>query len=293
VTSADGATLTYTYDAFGRVKRELHQQGGQTLKDLGGTDGTTLDSLGRATNLTETVAAITHTWSYPQNAATGTQETLAYDATPLTSLAITRNGRQVETSRTASIASGVTATLAVSDSSTGRDSADRWKQRTIQRSGYTAKTQNRAFDAAGRLTSQSGLGFCSAGSYTYDANSGRKVSESLPLALGSTFTGSYTYYPGGSLAVATTNGSEESFTYDEVGNLVTDTVTDSATTSFTYDAANRLTRSDSTEATDGAATLRPTTAGTQRTPGAPARARPQAPRRRTPRSTSLTTPSDG
>ena len=255
VTTADGATLTYSYDAFGRVVREFHQQGGVTLKDFGGTNGTTLDSLGRPANQTEAVTAITHAWTYPVNAASGTQESINYDSTPLTSLTVTRNGREVETSRSATIASGVTATLATADSTSGRDTADRWKQRTIQRSGYTAKTQNRAFDAAGRLTSQSGLGFSSAGSYTYDASSGQKTAESLPLALGGTFAGSYTYYPGGSLAVATTNGTEESFTYDEVGNLVTDTVTDTGTTTFTYDSANRLTRSDHLEDTDGASAV--------------------------------------
>jgi RHS repeat-associated protein len=260
VTTADGATITFTYDAFGRVVRELHQQGGQTLKDIGGTNGTVLDSLGRPESQTEAVAAVTHSWTYPQDAASGTQETIAYDATPLTSLAITRNGRQMETARTATIASGVTATLATADTSAGRDSADRWKQRTIQRSGYAADTESRAFDDAGRLTTQSGLGFTSgkSASYAYDASTGKKTADYLPLALldypGSPFvSSSYTYYPGGSLAVATTNGSEESFTFDEVGNLVSDAVTDTGATTFAYDSANRLTRSDYLAATDGAA----------------------------------------
>jgi len=208
----------------------------------------------------EAAAAITHTWSYPQNVASGTQETLLYDGTPLTSLAITRNGREMETSRKVTIGSGVTATLTTADTAAGRDTADRWTQRTIQRSGYAAKTQSRAFDAAGRLTTQSGLGFSSAGSYTYDANSGRKTAESLPFSLGGTLTGSYTYYPGGSLATATTNGSSESFTYDEVGNLVSDTVSDVQATAYSYDdpatqdddGENRLYSTTTTEATDGA-----------------------------------------
>jgi RHS repeat-associated protein len=255
VTTADGATVTYTYDAFGRVVRELHEQGAVTLKDIGGTYETTLDSLGRPVDQTEAVAAITHAWTYPVNAASGTQETIAYDAAPLTSLAITRNGREVETSRTATIASGVTATLSIADDGAHRDTADRWKQRTIQRTGYAADTENRSFDDAGRLSTQSGLGFSSAGSYAYDANSGRKTAESLPIALGGALAGSYTYYPGGSLAVATTNGTEESFTYDEVGNLVSDTVTDTGTRTLSYDSANRLTRSDYLEDTDGASAV--------------------------------------
>lgn len=67
--------------------------------------------------------------------------------------------------------------------------ADRWKERTIQRTGYAADTESRAFDDAGRLRSQSGLGFSSAGSYTYDASSGLITAESLPLSLGGTLTG--------------------------------------------------------------------------------------------------------
>ena len=50
----------------------------------------------------------------------------------------------------------MTATLAVSDSSAGRDTADRWKQRTIQRSGNGADSESRAFDDAGRLSTPVG-----------------------------------------------------------------------------------------------------------------------------------------
>jgi len=135
-------------------------------------------------------------------------------------------------------------TLAVIDSTSGRDAADRWKQRTIAQSGCAAKTQNRSFDAAGRLATQSGLGLSSAGSYSYDANSGLKSYDYLPLALGGTLASSYTYYPGGALATSTTNGIDGSFTFDEVGNLVTDTESDTGTTVFTCDPANRLTQTE-------------------------------------------------
>jgi RHS repeat-associated protein len=220
---------------------------------LGGAGGTTLDSLGRPTSQTEAVSGVTHTWTYPVNATTGTQETLAYGGSPATSLALTRNGREMETARTATIATGVTVTLATSDTSTGRDVADRWKQRTITQSGRAAKTQNRAFDAAGRLTSQSGLGLTAAGSYSYDANSGSKTAASLPLALGGAIADTFSYYAGGRLAAATTNALDESFSFDEAGNLLTDAVTDVGTTSFAYDAANRLTSSAYQPDLEGAA----------------------------------------
>ena len=252
VTDADGTVLTNSYDAFGRVKRELHQaSGGVTLKDLGGTNGTTLDSLGRPTSQTEAVAAITHTWSYPLNSATGVQETLAYDATPLTSLAIARNGRGMEYQRTATIAAGTTVTRSVTDPS-GRDTADRWTCATIQQTGRTAKTMSRSFDSAGRLATHSGLGYSAAGSYTFDANSGRKTAESLPLALGGTISDSFSYYAGGRLAEATTNSVEESFSFDEAGNLTKDTVADVGKTSFAYDTQNRLTQGSYLLDLDGA-----------------------------------------
>jgi len=252
-TDSGGTAVTYTYDAFGNVTRELHQSGGVTLKDIGGPSGVLYDSLGRPKSQTEFVSGLARTWTYPQNSASGTQETLVYGASPNTSLALARNGREIETSRTATITTGTTVTLAVADSTSGRDAADRWKQRTITQSGRAAQAQNRSFDAAGRLAAQSGLGFSSAGSYTYDANSGRKSAESLPLTLldypGSPYVASdYAYYPGGALATATTNGVAGSFTFDEVGNLVRDAESDAeddtGTTVFAYDAADRLTHSD-------------------------------------------------
>ena len=62
--------------------------------------------------------------------------------------------------------------------------------------------------------------------------------------MGGTLASSYSYYPGGALATATTNGIDGSFSFDEVGNLVRDIESDSGTRRFFYDAANRLTQSD-------------------------------------------------
>jgi len=79
------------------------------------------------------------------------------------------------------------------------------------------------------------------------------VSEALPLALGGTFLGAYTYYPGGALATATTNGVKGSFSFDEFGNLVANTEDGAGTTVFAYDAANRLTSATLTPEEEGAA----------------------------------------
>lgn len=134
----------------------------------------------RDTSQSEVVSGVTRTWSYPVNAATGTQETLAYGGSPETSLAVARSGREQEATRTATIASGVTVTRAVS----ARDAADRWTSLTIQKSGASAQTMGREFDDAGRLIERSGFGLTTAASHTYDANSAQKTAESLPFALG-------------------------------------------------------------------------------------------------------------
>lgn len=249
-TDGDGNVVSFTYDPFGNVTRELHQaSGGATLRDV----ATTYDSLGRPTRVAEAVSGRVQTFTYPQNSPTGVQETLDYSGATLhTAVQVTRNGRGMETARTAVLSGGVTVTRSVSDPS-GRDAADRWTSATIQQSGRAAKTMGRSFDAAGRLTAQSGIGLTAAGSYGYDPVSGRKTSQSLPLALGGAINDSYAYYAGGRLAAATTNGSTARTTFDEVGNLVGEEIADVSSTVYGYDAANRLTSTAATAAVDGAA----------------------------------------
>jgi RHS repeat-associated protein len=141
-------------------------------------------------------------------------------------------------------ASSLTVTRSISDAGAGRDVADRWTTATIQQSGRTAKTQSRSFDAAERYATQAGIGFQSAGSYTYEPSTGRTTAVSLPLALGGTLSASYGYYPGGRLAQATVNGLTGSYAFDELGNLIAESLAGVGATSFTYDAASRLSRRD-------------------------------------------------
>ena len=91
----------------------------------------------------------------------------------------------------ATIAAGSTVTRVVADTTTGRDSADRWLQATLQQSGYPLLTLSRSFDGAGRLATQSGAGFTTgnSASYAYDPDTGLKSAESLPLTLGGTTSG--------------------------------------------------------------------------------------------------------
>jgi RHS repeat-associated protein len=239
-TDANGDTITYSYDPFGNSTGILQQDSsGTTTKNT----TTNYDSLGRQTSSSEAISGESHTWTYPVNTPGGVQETINYDSTPLTSTQIARDTRNMETSRTTTIASGETVTRAVSDSSTGRDTADRWIQAQIQTSGYSPLTLNRSFDNAGRVSTQSGAGLSSAGSYSYDPNSGLETAQSLPLALGGAISDSYTYSVDGRLH--TYNG--VTYTFDGAGNLTGDTT--GPGTTYNYDSGDWLTSSLSGGAT--------------------------------------------
>ena len=240
-TDADSNLLTNTYDVFGNLTEAKHQSSsGAVLKDV----STTPDSLGRPTTRTDSVSGLSRTWTYPVNSAGGIQETVHYDATPLTSVAVNRNARNMETSRVATIATGNTVTRAVADSTAGRDNADRWTAASLQESGYPQLSLGRSFDYAGRLSSQSGAGYTTSNSasYAYDPDTGLRSSDSLPLLLGGTVTGSYSYDANQRLSTGTVNGVAGSYTYDTLGNLKTDTEGSTSTT-FSYNSANQLTQS--------------------------------------------------
>ncbi len=258
-TDADGNLLTNTYDAFGNLHEAKHTNGSTTLKDI----VTSFDSLQRPTSQTDNVTGYSHSWSYPVNSATGIQETINYDATPLTSLAINRDSRNMETSRVATIGSSNTVTWAIADNGLSRDNADRWTTATLQQTGGTQMTESRTFDGAGRLASQSGAGYTSGNSatYTYDSGPGGINTTgtglldyaSLPLLLGGTVTegtsaSPITYDANQRISTATVNGVAGSYTFDSAGNLKTDSE-GSTTTNYTYNAANQLTQSVTGSAT--------------------------------------------
>jgi len=240
-TDADGNLLSNTYDAFGNLTRTTHKNASQTLlADI----STSYDSLGRPTSSQDAVSGLSESFSYPQNQATGTQESLEYDATPLTSVTATANGREQESSRVATIGTGNTLTRTVADSTAGRDAADRWIAASLQQTGYPQLSMGRSFNAAGRLASAFGAGYTSGNSATvsYDADTAKKSAESLPLLLGGSVSASYAYNAAGQLASATVGGIAGSYTFDSLGNLTTSTE-GGATTAFTYNAAKQLTQS--------------------------------------------------
>ena len=137
----------------------------------------------------------------------------------------------METSRVATIGTGNTVTWAMADSTSGRDNADRWIAATLQQTGGTQLSESRSFDGAGRLSSQSGAGYTSgnSASYNYDPDTGLLAYASLPFpaALGGTVTEGtsstpLTYDGNQRLTAATVNGVAGSYTYDGAGNLKTD-----------------------------------------------------------------------
>ena len=238
-TDADGNVTTNTYDAFGDLTEAKCTSSGSTvLKDL----KTTPDSLGRPVSQTNTVTGLSHSWTYPVNSATGTQETVNYDSTPLTSLATNRNARNVETSRVATIASGNTVTRSIADSTSGRDMADRWISATIQETGQSAITMGRTFNNAGYLTAQSGAGYSSgnSASYTYDPATGLLDTTSVPLSLSGTIGDGYEYYPDGRLAYdRQTDSFFGQYVYDSYGNLVSENYNSTPLT-YQYNPENQL-----------------------------------------------------
>ena len=162
----------------------------------------------------------------------------------------------MEYQRVATIGSNNMVTWAISDPS-GRDNADRWISATLQQTGGAQMSENRSFDGAGRLASQSGAGYTSgnSASYAYDSGPGGINTTgtglldyaSLPLLLGGTVTegtssSPITYDANQRISTATVNGVAGSYTFDGAGNLKTDTE-GATTTNFTYNPANQLTQS--------------------------------------------------
>ena len=251
-TDSDGNLLTNTYDVFGNLHEAAHTNGSTTLKDI----VTSFDSLQRPITQTDNVTGFSHSWTYPTNSPTGIQETVDYDATPLTKVVISRDARNMEYQRVATIGSNNMVTWAISDPS-GRDNADRWISATLQQTGGAQMSENRSFDGAGRLASQSGAGYTSgnSASYAYDSGPGGINTTgtglldyaSLPLLLGGTVTegtssSPITYDANQRISTATVNGVAGSYTFDGAGNLKTDTE-GATTTNFTYNPANQLTQS--------------------------------------------------
>jgi len=225
------STLHYVYDAFGRTIEEKHTVDSDIVKET----HYSVDSLGRTTDSQEVVASgVSSSIDCPENSASGTVTTIGYDesAVPDTQLVITTNARQQESTREALIGDLGPITRTV----TARNAAERWTTATLTGSLSFSRT----FDATdGQLTGQSGDGFSSAGTYTYDPDSGRKSEETLPLSYGGTIDTDYEYDATGRLESSDLGGLTAT-TFSAAGNLTAFT-DDGGTASLTYNSDSQLT----------------------------------------------------
>ncbi len=241
-TDPDGRLLTLTYDCFGNDKTERHTVGGSDVKQV----TTLFDSLGRATQSTDSVTGLRHSYVYPVDTEGGVTETLRYDAAAATSTTISRSARGQETNRQTTIVASPS-NLTVTRSVDARDEAERVTQATFAGSSIFRS----AYDAAGRISKQWGAGTTVAAAtaegsvtpaYTYDPDTGLESAENLPLAYPSPIANTYTYSASGRLNVATIGGVGATHTFDTAGNLTRVAEGgDGVITNFLYNAANQLT----------------------------------------------------
>jgi RHS repeat-associated protein len=248
--SAEGRITTMAYDYFGHANHETQVTADGTAKDV----TTVYDSLGRVTTSNDLVRPLTHTFTYPQNAATNTTETAGVGSgDDLVSTTITDAADGMETSRVSQITSNpqLPSLRRTVDS---RDNARRMTRALLDTDDdqITEISAQWTYDSAGRLkrqwgaTGAAGSGYLDdasgADAYTYDADSGLKVTDNLHLEnvgpqgqQAGAIVSSYTYTDNGRLATATIDGVTETDTFDPAGNITST----GAGTSLTYDD-NRL-----------------------------------------------------
>ncbi|MBE0475896.1 MAG: RHS repeat protein [Coriobacteriia bacterium] len=233
-TGPDGAAH-HDYDAFLRATRTWHTRGQEIIKDV----RTRYDEYSRVLETSETVGAVAKHLVY-RSESSGNTERLQHASISYfgASSEIAYSTRGLEANRQVSSGTlGFTCTVGI------RDAQGRPTRTTI--AGLPAAST--AYDAAGRMTAQTGLGWAGAGAlYTYGA-AGRKTAESLVLAYpDTTFTGAYGYTGEGRLNSATIDGATTTYAHDASGSLSQYRRAGEATTTLAYDAAGRLSQTGTT-----------------------------------------------
>lgn len=229
-TDPTGATTTNTYDAFLRKTEEKHTLSGVTLRDI----RTVYDSQSRVLETSQTVGgAVTRDEVF--NAGMLSSSVLGYGNT--TSTVTYSIAASTEQNRVVSAAdiSSFTRTVSTYDAA---QHATAWNV-----TGGLLMSGQRTFDGAERESGRSGTGFSGATTISYGQD-GRKSSELLPFALGSSVNSTFTYTPDGRLNGIGGSGAG-TFGYDSAGDLATFTATvdgSGTTTSgvLGYDGAGRL-----------------------------------------------------
>lgn len=252
VTNARGQTTTHTYDGRGEVTNTAYSDGTpavtQTfdkaghltgLTDATGTRTLAYDTAGRLTGVTGTSTEAGFTYTY-DNAGNVTSRT--YPDGEKTTYTYTKDNRQATQT-----ADGATTTY-------GYDAAGNLTSAAPPTTvGYT---ETRAFDAAGRLTGiKAASSTATSASQTLTLDKDGRPTTIAATHGGTTTTATtltYGYDSAGRLTSACTTASATtgcpagstvtSFTYDKVGNRLTQNAA-GTTTTYTYDAADELTSS--------------------------------------------------
>lgn len=233
VTDPADRTVQTGYDAFGRVASETHRgRDGSQIRRI----ETAYDGLSRSVATTQSPAGVRSTFAYAggtRRVSTATVEHLGLTTTILYDQLGHESTRTVR-------GTGVSLEATV----TARDNEGRrlnWR--------VAGRPGSARYDAAGKLIEQTAPGIDAV--YTYDADTGRKIEESVTVTGASSVRSAYTYTGSGRLASARLGSAAWDYTFDERGNLtravsggVTSTfsVTDTASPAATDDRLRRSTR---------------------------------------------------
>ena len=239
------------YDIFARKIRDTQSIAGSPRVNV--SDLTiTLDSLGRRTATSDSVLGLTHVITYPLDTASSVPDvvTVGSGGSQVQTTVLT-GADGFEASEQTSIASSpqLPSVLRTIDT---RDDAHRVTSATIDPGNGSLLAARYLYDGAGRPqrqwgTTGGGSGYTAAAettdAYTYDANSGLKITDNLQLAsVGSAgpIVSSYSYSTDGRLTEATTNGFTIGYAFNPLGNLVTISPSGNNPTTLTYDSGSRL-----------------------------------------------------
>jgi RHS repeat-associated protein len=238
LTTPEGETISTTYDPFGRPKREtqLAVDGVGVKRDV----ETHYDVAGRVTAIDDHTTGLSRTQTYSERSSIPQATALNVAGIAATSTA-TNAGKELSVQVGFDTTGGVrSATRAV----TAWDAALRPVKSSWATTPGASLVASRAYDAAGRLSAQGGLGFGASGAtYAYSAKSGLKTSETWNLSLGGSLTQRYGYTPDGRLSAywRTGDAATSTFAWSPLGNIATMTAP-SGTIRYYYDSGNRLIR---------------------------------------------------
>ncbi len=223
----DDTKKNTAYDPFGRVTMESETAStGIVVRQM----QTSYDGLDRAVATTDVITGLVSRYQYRPGSSLAATTTIVYPKRDAT-VTVTYDPKGAETSRVTQYLGGSVARSVTATDLAGRETA--WS--------VGGRTAGVTYSAAGKVATQSGYGRSTPTTYTFDATTGRKTKDQMPLTYPGTWTGTWTYGADGRLSRSViTSGSTtttETFTFDAAGNLTVVTPASGSATTFTYHAA--------------------------------------------------------